>query len=330
MLALTLSLVLSASPSDGGDDHWSPNAARRHAGALIGAVLGTALPLLALPLADQQCTPGLPCFTNTHALLFASAAMLGSVGLTFGHALGDGSAPSFGATAIGAMMGALVSLGWLGVMGNTLSIDQREAATLVMTSTVPLTIALQLLALEFRHDALELQPARSVPWKRFGAAVGAGALTYAAGVLSGLLMGLIFLPSNASQFIPVGLVLSVPLAPLAVTAAHRAFGGRGGFGAAYLGMLASGVVGAAIALVATFATSSVPFSNINFFAAMQGTAAAFGIAGIGIAALASSAIAVELSHAKQEEDEPAEKPASIELTFAPMPSGGAAVLSGRW
>lgn len=330
MLALTLSLALTAAPADSVEPHWSPNAARRHAGALIGAVLGAALPLLGLPLADQQCRPGAPCFSDAHGALMVTSVMLGSVGLALGHGLGDGSAPSFGAATVGALIGAVASLGWLGLMGSTLNVDQREMAALVMVSTVPITIALELLALEFRHDALELQPGRSVPWKRFGAAVGAGALTYAAGVLSGLLMGLIFLPSNAAAFIPVGLVLSVPLAPLSVAAAHRAFGGRGGFGAAYLGMLASGVAAGAIALVATFSGTAVPFTNFSFFSATQSTSAGFSFAGIGIAALAGSAIAVELSHAKQEEDDPMEKPIEVELTFAPMPSGGAAVLSGRW
>lgn len=329
MMSLALTLALTATPAIDHDD-WSPNAARRHAGALIGAVLGAGLPLLALPLLDARCVPTSPCFTDLHPVLFTASAMLGSVGLTLGHGLGDGSEPSFGAAAIGAIIGALVNLGWLAMMGSTTNVESREAAGLLMVATVPITIALQLLSLEFRHEALSQRPAAAVPWKRFGAAVGATALTAAAGILSGLLMGLLFLPSNLSVFIPVGLALSVPLAPLSAVAAHRAFGGRGGFGAAYLGMLAAGVVGVVIALVATGANATVPFSNGNLFAAMQSTTAGFGVAGMAIAALAGSAIALELSHASQEDEQPLQKQVEVQLGFAPMPNGGAAVLAGRW
>ncbi|MER2562692.1 MAG: hypothetical protein ABTQ32_18340 [Myxococcaceae bacterium] len=329
MMSLALTLALTAAPAVDHDD-WSPNATRRHAGALIGAVLGAGLPLLALPLLDARCVPTFACLTDMHPVLFTTSAMLVSVGLTLGHGLGDGSAPSFGAAAIGAVVGSLVNLGWLAMMGSTTNVESREAAALLMVATVPITIALQLLSLEFRHEALSQRPAAAVPWKRFGAAVGATALTAAAGVLSGLLMGLLFLPSNLNVFIPVGLALSVPLAPLSAVAAHRAFGGRGGFGAAYLGMLAAGVVGVVIALVATGANATVPFTNQNFFAAMQSTTAGFGVAGIAIAALAGSAIALELSHASQEDEQPLQKPVEVQLSFAPMPNGGAAVLAGRW
>ena len=329
MLAFTLSLVLTAAPSDTGAPHWSPNATKRHAGALIGAVVGAALPLLTLPVINSGCTLSFVCPSDLNAIALVASTMLGSVGLTLGHALGDGSEPSFGAAALGALVGSVVSLGWLGLMGRTVEVQTREGAALLMVSTLPITIALQLLALEVRHGALELHPERSVPWRRFGAAVGAGALTLLGGTLLGLVLGLVSVPTFPTVLLPVGIGLSLPLAPLAVTAAHRALGGRGGFGAAYLGMLAALVAAAPIILIANFASSGSFITSVNVSATLQATSG-FGVTALTVAALASSAIAVELSHARQEENEPAAPEVSFDLRFAPMPNGGAAVLSGRW
>ncbi len=307
---------------------WSNGATKRFVGALLGGALGAALPLIPGALATNGCPTMAPC--PGWALVAGVAAPLFSVvGASLGYSL-TGGEPSVGA-ALAGMIGGLAAAAVLLVfdLANSTEPTSRPRWPAIVAAS-GLAVSLSVLAMESRSDALDRAPFIVSPASRI--ALTALALVGTLG-LEALVFGL-----AASTFSSAGGILasvigvaSLGFTPFLPILVHRGLGGRGSFGAGYLGWLASlGVAGIAAAGIAAgpsslFRTDPVLLSVF-----------AISITGGALAAVLGVPLFLEWSHGNALIEDAENAPAvKAQLSLAPVAgptglTGGALALSGTF
>lgn len=234
MLALALSLSLSATPAASPVDEvpWHEHAAGRFLGAFLGAVAGMAAPM-AITAAATSCG-GFSCRSTLGEVVGATTPALGALGAAAGLALAGGSA-SIG-TALGlASLGALVAEAvLLSIVAASPFATQNTLAAVLAAAGIG--AGFEAFGLVLRDDVAHWLPDVAVPAGRLAleALSFFGAL-FVGGLLA-VLPGFSSVGSSIASFI-LGTIV-VGLSPLAPYAVHRANGGKGTVGAAYVGLAA--------------------------------------------------------------------------------------------
>lgn len=323
LTAQVLALVLTASPlteppSSAPEPQLSSARAARFVGALLGGVVGAALPSVLFAITPSGC-PG----CTGPALLAASMPLLSAVGATLGFALMGGEA-SVGLASVGAVIGVLLSLTLLIASNALIGEPLPTGATptplpklLIIMGAGAVTIGAEALLLDARDLAVRAEPAKASAIRRFAATVAAAALTSAlATALVGFANVFPFPLNVVSGFAGVGLGLAMPLIPFAV---HKGQGGSGSLLSAYggwLAMVGAGLLGGSLLSPAT--AQSQPLNSLT-------TGLALG----GVALLASVAVPLTLEWSHHAADPPpvVER---VTASLAPIPGGGQVMLGGRF
>lgn len=309
---------------------WAEGATKRFVGAFVGGLVGMAVPALLGVATTPPCTAFGCGVTFGSVLATGLAPAVSVVGATFGFTL-MGGRMSAGA-AIGGMIGGLAAGLALLFFHRIIVVDSNQPQWGAVIAAGALAVAIEAIALESRHDALEESPFIDVPTSR---------LAFTSLGLLGTLAGIGLLSTGIALLgFPVGLTLSpifavlamaaVPLVPWAI---HRRMGGEGSLAAAYGGWLASlAVVGAGILVAVT--SSIISFSTVND----PRTSAMLG-GGIGLAFIAGvfgTPLMLEWSHGNARRER-ATVPASFkaQLTMGPLTgpqglAGGALSVSGTF
>lgn len=237
---------------------WAEGATKRFVGAFVGGLVGMAVPALLGVATTPSCT-GFGCGVTFGSVLATGLAPAVSVvGATLGFTL-MGGRMSAGA-AIGGMIGGLAAGLALLFLHRIIVIDSNQPQWGAVIAAGALAVAIEAIALESRHDALEEAPFIDVPTSR---------LAFSSLGLLGTLAGIGLLSTGITLLgFPVGLtlapifaVLGMAAAPLVPWAIHRRMGGEGTLGAAYGGWLASlaiagaGVLVAVLSSITSFSTS---------------------------------------------------------------------------
>lgn len=240
--------AVASSPSG----EWAEGATQRFVGAFVGGFVGMAIPV-GIAAALYRCTA---CSTTFGSVVAAGLAPFVSVaGATLGFMVMSGR-QSVGAAIAGLMGGMASALVVLLFHNVALTNESRWGVTIAAGALMG---ALQAVALESRHEALDEAPFLAAPTKRFAFSV-LGQLGVTAGL--GLVAGVIGLLTVGIPSVPVivavlgGLV--VPLVPWTI---HRNLGGEGELGAAYLGWVSSLAVAAGGLLAALTTTVAVSISD---------------------------------------------------------------------
>lgn len=231
-------------------ERWSAGATKRFVGALVGGAIGAALPLIPGALATNGCQALAPC-PGWGVVAGITAPLLSVLGASLGYSLMGGE-PSVGA-ALAGLIGGLAAAAALQVLDLALSSAPTSRPgwpTIVAASG--LAVSLSVLAMESRSEALADAPFIASPASRI--VLSALALVGTLGI-EALLVGLLASSFGGGVLAAVIVVTSLGVTPLVPIAVHRALGGKGSFGAGYLGWVASlavaGIAGAAIAATAS-------------------------------------------------------------------------------
>lgn len=310
---------------------WAEGATKRFVGAFVGGLVGMTVPALVAVAATPPCTL-FGCGLNfVSALATGLAPAVSVVGATLGFTL-MGGRMSAGA-AIGGLMGGLGAGLVLLIFQRLVVADTNQSQWGVTIAAGVLAVALEAIALESRHDALEEAPFIDVPPSRL-VATSLGLLGTIVGV-SLLTVGAAFLGLGASAtLVPFLIVLGAAAAPLVPWGIHRGMGGEGTLGAAYVGWLASLAVGGAAALATaaglSLATGS-PGSDPRTVALFGG-----GISLAAIAAVVGTPLMLEWSHGNaRHERATVASGLKAQLTMSPLTgpqglTGGAVGVSGAF
>ncbi|MDP3238746.1 MAG: hypothetical protein Q8N26_38505 [Myxococcales bacterium] len=325
LTAQVLALVLTASPltepsPSAPEPQLSSARAARFAGALLGGLVGFAVPLT---VSSVTAAPCVGCVDTAQVLLGASAPVLSMVGASLGFALMGGEA-SAGVASLGLVAGMLLSLVFL-VVGSELIADSLAAASvtplpklLLLVGAGALTVGTQALFLSLRDDAVRADPAKTSPTRRVALTVTAAALTSLVAVALAGFASLLPFPLNVvSGFGGLGLGLAMPLIPFAV---HKGQGGAGSLLSAYAGWLVMAGAGALGGLLLTQSGGlrTTPLNNVA-------TATVIGTAAV----LASVAVPLMLEWSHHAADAPPVVE-SVTASLAPIPGGGQVMLGGRF
>ena len=307
-------------------ERWSAGATKRFVGALLGGAVGAALPLVAGALATTACPPAAPC-PGWGLVGGIAAPFLAVLGASLGTAVMGGE-PSVGA-ALAGMIGGLALAAVLLLGDALLSFAPGTAPRWpIVVGASAAAVGLSVLAMESRNDALERAPFIAAPSSRLVLTSLAllGTLAVEA-LVFGLAISRLLGNGGVAAVLLVAALGTAPLVPIAV---HRALGGRGSFGAGYLGWAASLAV-TAIALVGATGTQASVFTSdprlIGLFA--------ISVVGGGLAAILGVPLFLEWSHGNallEASNRPAVK---AQLSVAPVAgptglSGGALALSGTF
>lgn len=231
-------------------ERWATGATKRFVGALLGGTVGAALPLIAGALATNGCPTLAPC-PGWSVVAGVAAPLLSVLGASLGYWLMGGE-PSVGA-ALAGLIGGLAAAAALQVLDLALSSQptSRPRWPAIVAAT-GLAVSLSVLAMESRSDALEGAPFIASPASRV--VLAALALVGTLGI-EALLIGLSATSFGGGVLATAIVVASLGVTPLVPIAVHRSLGGKGSFGAGYLGWVASlavaGIAGAAIAATAS-------------------------------------------------------------------------------
>ncbi|MBL8935521.1 MAG: hypothetical protein JNM69_13275 [Archangium sp.] len=310
---------------------WAEGATKRFVGAFVGGLVGLAVPSMLGAVTAPRCT-GFGCGVAFGAVLSAGLAPVVSVvGATLGFTLMGGRA-SAGA-AVGGLMGGLAT-GLLLLFFHRLSVtDSNQSQWGAVIGAGALVAALQAIALESRHDALEEAPFIEVPASRL-AFSSLGLLGTIAGVtLLAAGIALLGYPTGTS-IAPFLVVIGAAAAPLVPWAIHRNMGGEGSLGSAYVGWLASlGIGGAGVLVAVLGAALASGAAGID-----QRNTAIVGC-GIGLAAIAAAIgtpLMLEWSHGNARRERATVAPGlKAQLTMGPLTgpqglSGGALGVTGTF
>lgn len=307
-------------------ERWATGATKRFVGAFLGGAVGAALPLIPGALATNGCAALAPC-PGWSVVAGVAAPLLSVLGASLGYSLMGGE-PSVGA-ALAGLIGGLAAAAALQVLDLALSGQPTSRPRWpAIVAASGLAVSLSVLAMESRSEALESAPFLVSPASRI--VLTALSLVGTLGI-EALLIGLSATGFAGGILATVIVVASLGVTPLVPIAVHRALGGRGSFGAGYLGWVASlAVSGIAIAGVA--ATSSSLFradpALISVFA--------ISITGGSLAAALGVPLFLEWSHGEALLEDAETAPAvKAQLSVAPVAgptglTGGALALSGTF
>jgi MFS family permease len=304
---------------------------KRFLGALGGGAAGMLAPLLILPLADQSCALssgiGGGCFTFGHGIAGFLSLSLSLTGALVG-VEAVGGRTSFGAAALGSLIGQFLGLGLLVVSSGFSSLPGAGPRTATIIAAGALVVAGQAFAVLLREDDLAERPTLQTPAKRFGLT----SLAFMASLAGGVLLatgGAAVSPGSGLLAAAVGLV-SAALIPVAAWGAHTANGGRGSLLAAYLGTLATLAVGAAGAGLAVLAINAGGFPADPERQRVLGAALSGAIVGGAILATFGVPLVLEWSHRHAELDEEARPQLRIQVGGAPVPGGAMGLIGARF
>ncbi len=319
LTAQVLALVLTASPlteppPSAPEPQLSSARAARFVGALLGGVVGAAVPSVLFALANGGCAG-----CTGPVLLAASMPLLSAVGATLGFSLMGGEA-SAGLASVGSLIGVFLSISLVlagtGAIGEAVTGTTALPTLLLLVGAGALTIGAEALLLDARDQAVRAEPAKASSVSRFAATVAAAALTSAlATALVGFANAFPFPLNVVSGFAGIGLGLAMPLIPFAV---HKGQGGRGSLLSAYGGWLAMVGVGLLGGAVLSQARLSQPLNSLTTGLAL-GAAAVF----------ASVAVPLTLEWSHHAADAPPVVE-SVTASLAPIPGGGQVMLGGRF
>lgn len=306
-------------------EHWPDGATKRFVGALVGGAVGAALPLVTGGLATNGCPSMVVCPGWAFAGGLA-APVLAVVGSSIGYALMGGE-PSVGVALAGMLggLGAAAAVLFFDAFISGIPNSRPGWPSLFVASG--LAVSFSVLAMVARSEAVERLPFIASPMRRV--VLTALSLVGTLG-LEALLIGLA--ATSGSSLLTAVLVLgALGASPLIPVAVHRALGGRGSFGAAYLGWAASlGVAG--IGFLGILATGSSLFTLDPRFIGLS----AISITGGVLAAALGVPLFLEWSHGNALIEE-SEKALAVkaQLSVAPVAgptglTGGALALSGTF
>lgn len=300
-------------------ERWSAGATKRFVGALLGGAVGAALPLVTGGLATNGCASTSPC-PGWAFVGGLAAPVLAVVGASLGYALMGGE-PSVGA-ALAGMMGGLAAAAAILAFEAIISLQptSRPGWPIVVAAS-SLAASLSVLAMVARSEALERVPFIASPASR----VVLTALSLV-GTLGLETLLLAFAASTGSVFLtPVLILAALGTTPLIPAAVHRALGGRGSFGAAYLGWAASlGVAG--LGILGIIATSASLFGGDPRFIGLLTVS----ITGGSLAAALGVPLFLEWSHANTLLEESRGPAVKAQLSIVPLSGGAMAGLSGTF
>lgn len=302
-------------------ERWSVGATKRFVGALLGGAIGAALPLIPGALATNGCPALAPC-PGWSLVAGVTAPLLSVVGASLGYSLMGGE-PSVGA-ALAGMIGGLAAAAALQLLDLVLSSQPTSRPRWpAIVAASGLAVSLSVLAMESRSDALEGAPFIASPASRV--VLTALSLVGILGIES-LTVGLLATASGGGVLAAVIVVASLGVTPLVPIAVHRALGGKGSFGAGYLGWAASLAV-AGIAVGGIVAGASSLFrpdpALISVFA--------ISITGGSLAAALGVPLFLEWSHGNTLLEEAENAPAvKAQLSVVPVSGGAMAGLSGTF
>jgi MFS family permease len=302
---------------------WAEGATKRFVGAFVGGLVGMAIPALGV-----ATTPSCTVFGCVLAAGLAPAVSV--VGATLGFSL-MGGRMSAGA-AIGGMIGGLAAGLGLLLFQRIIVTDSNQSQWGAVIAAGAIAVAIEAIALESRHDALEEAPFIDVPTSRL-AFTSLGLLGTLAGI--GLLstgIALLGFPTGTTVA-PIFAVLGMAAAPLVPWAIHRSNGGEGTLGAAYGGWLASlAVAGAGILVAVLSSFGSITMGNDPRTAAMLGGGISLAV----IAGVFGTPLMLEWSHGNARRERAKVPPrVKAQLTMSPLAgpqglNGGAVGISGTF
>lgn len=308
---------------------WAEGATKRFVGAFVGGLVGMAAPGLAAVALTPPCA-SFGCGFNFGATLTTGLApMVSVVGATLGFTL-MGGRMSAGA-AIGGMIGGLAAGLALLFVHRLIVVDSNQPQWGAVIAAGALAVAIEAIALESRHDALEEAGFIEAPTSRL-AFTSLGLVGTLAGIaLASAGVALIGYPTGVT-LAPIFAVLALAAAPLVPWRIHRNMGGEGTLGAAYVGWIASLAVAGAGALAATV-SSSFALS----FGTDPRTVAMFG-GGISLAVIATALgtpLMLEWSHGNARRERARVAPLKAQLAMSPLTgpqglAGGVVGLSGTF
>ena len=308
-------------PESGEPERWASGATKRFVGALLGGAVGAALPLIPGALATTECPALAPC-PGWSVVAGVAAPLLSVLGASLGYSLMGGE-PSVGA-ALAGMIGGLAMAAALQLLDLALSgqpTSRPRWPSIVAASG--LAVSLSVLAMESRSDALESAPFIASPSSRV--VLTSLALVGTLGI-EALLVGLSASSFGGGILATVIVVASLGVTPLVPIAVHRALGGKGSFGAGYLGWVASlAVAGLSAAGIAAGASSLFrpDPALISVFA--------ISITGGSLAAALGVPLFLEWSHGNTLLEESENAPAvKAQLSVVPVSGGAMAGLSGTF
>lgn len=309
---------------------WAGGATKRFVGAFVGGLVGMAVPALLGVATTPPCTSFGCGLTFGSVLATGFAPAVSVVGATLGFTL-MGGRMSAGA-AIGGMIGGLAAGLALIFFHRIIVTDSNQPQWGAVIAGGALAVAIQAIALESRHDALEEAPFIDVPASR---------LAFSALGLVGTLAGIGLLSAGIALFgfptgttlAPIFAVLGAAAAPLVPWSIHRRMGGEGSLGAAYVGWLASlAVAGAGILAVVTSSISSFSTGTDPRTVAMFGGGVSLAV----IATALGTPLMLEWSHGNaRRERATVARGLKAQLTMSPIGgpqglSGGAVGVSGTF
>ncbi|MER2561039.1 MAG: hypothetical protein ABTQ32_09985 [Myxococcaceae bacterium] len=308
---------------------WAEGATKRFVGAFVGGLVGMAAPGLAAVALTPPCA-SFGCGFNFGATLTTGLApMVSVVGATLGFTLMGGRMCA--GAAIGGMIGGLAAGLALLFVHRLIVVDSNQPQWGAVIAAGALAVAIEAIALESRHDALEEAGFIEAPTSRL-AFTSLGLVGTLAGIaLASAGVALIGYPTGVT-LAPIFAVLALAAAPLVPWRIHRNMGGEGTLGAAYVGWIASLAVAGAGALAATV-SSSFALS----FGTDPRTVAMFG-GGISLAVIATALgtpLMLEWSHGNARRERARVAPLKAQLAMSPLTgpqglAGGVVGLSGTF
>lgn len=309
---------------------WAEGATKRFIGAFVGGLVGMAVPGLLGVAFTPPCTT-FGCGISIGATLTTGLAPAVSVvGATLGFTL-MGGRMSAGA-AIGGMIGGLAAGLALLFVHRLIVVDSNQPQWGAVIGAGVLAVAIEAIALESRHDALEEAGFIEVPTSRL-AFTSLGLVGTAAGIAL-VSLGVAWIGYPVGLAIgPIFAVLATAAVPLVPWSIHRKMGGEGTLGAAYVGWLASLAVAGAGALAAAAG------SSFAFGVGTDPRAVAMFGGGISLAVIATALgtpLMLEWSHGNARRERARVAPAlKTQLTMAPLTgpqglAGGVVGLSGSF
>jgi hypothetical protein len=279
---------------------------KRFVGALVGGAVALAIPLA---ISAPNCGSG-SCSTSFQNFSLGVSPLIAGLGAYFGHHLFGGGA-EYPFAAMGAGVGALLGM---------LSLAFAEGIGTKPTDLFPfvagaagLSTFLMAIVLDLRDQTLSTLPPNGHGtaarlWATFGASVGVAIL----GTFTSVLLGL----ANPYVGLVSGLAV-LAVMPLVAWAVHGALEGHGSLGSAFLGLVVSLGVLAAVAIPVEVITPS----GVSTFYPSQQAALLTGSALLAI--LLGPIVGLELSHSESVH----EAPLTPSFSFAPV-AGGAMVGGG--
>ena len=243
------------------------------------------------------------------------------------------SKPSVGAAAAG-IIGGLALAAVILFADLALSFSPGTAPRWpIVAGASAAAVGLSVLAMESRHEALEKAPFLVAPAVRVAATSLAllGTLAVETLVVFGLASGGRISSAGAGIAVTVLVVAGLGATPLVPIAVHHALGGRGSFGAGYLGWAASVAIGG-IALLGFSVTQFSPSTNDPRLIGLLSISLASGALALALGV----PLFLEWSHGNTLIEESEKAPAvKAQLSVAPVAgptglTGGALALSGTF